>query len=347
MEIPFNLRTLLEKNSQVVLPGIGVFYKKRTEGFFDENRNSFFPPKEDITFNYNPNAIDTETASEKENSFIANLAKTINEAIFGTGEIAIEGLGNLKKKGDVIVFEKTIAQDNINSSFFGLPVLSLPEEKVEPQIAVPNVVTPLQTAENFSLAEQALSVSLADTQLEEENLKSITWLYVLLSLIILALGAFAVYQYQPSIIDDIRNQLNPEPKKVIVPVATIDTDSISKQIADSIYNQEIEAELKKQGFEAEKAKDSVDVSIQTKVVPKKNATRYEIIVSAWKSESKALTVLKNLKENGIDAHIVKDSSRLMPYKISVATLYTIEQREKELKRVREELNPEAFYKEYQ
>lgn len=351
MEIPFNLRALINKHNRVALPGIGAFYKKRTEGFFDEHRNCFFPPKEDISFSYNANEnSDPHLETETELNFVSTLTQKIKEAIIQSGEFGIEDLGNLKKKGDVIVFEKTLDQHNFNSSFFGLPTLEIPKEEVkETQVIIssPSPVNLSTESEsistNFSLAEQAMSVSVASPKEEIEEPKFRTWLYVILCLIILGLGGFAFYQFRPDIADNIWKQLYPEPKpKMITPALAIDSDSINKQLADSIYDNHIEAELANQGFQAEKVKDSTDVTIQPRTVPNQHSIRYEIIISAWRTEAKAQSELQKLRANGIDAHIVDDDGLMI--KISAATLYSKEEADKELKRIREELNPEAFIK---
>ncbi|ADY52473.1 Sporulation domain-containing protein [Pseudopedobacter saltans DSM 12145] len=352
MEIPLNLRALIEKNNRVILPGIGAFYKKRTEGFFDENRNSFYPPKEDISFSYNLiERADQSSYSEAEVNFITSLTDKAKESISKSGEFYLKDLGNLKRKGDVIVFEKTLDQHNFNSSFFGLPVLDLPKEEPKP-VLIPESVSVIATTpyvntnQGFSLAEQALSVSMeSESEPVVSESKSKIWLFSFLILIILGLGGFAFYQFNPQIVDNVWKQLNPDQKINTAPptVVKIDSDSLDKQIADSIYNQNIETELANQGFEAEKLKDSADISIQKRTVPNPNGIRYEIIISAWRTEAKALSELKKLRANGIDAHIVDDAGGLM-IKISAATLYSKEDAEKELRRIREELNPEAFIK---
>ena len=345
MEISFNLRTLIEKNNRVALPGIGAFYKKRTEGFFDENKNSFFPPKEDISFNYNPKEISTsDEISDAESNFIRSLTDKVKEAFSNSGEITIENLGNLKKKGDVIVFEKTVDQYSFNSSFFGLPVLTLPKEEVKQEYIPPTITEPQENNTGFSLAEQALSVAVEDTYLQEEQTKPKTWLYVLLTLVILALGAFAFYQYRPDIVEDAWKQVYPDPKPATVPaVIAVDTDSLNKQIADSIYKEQIniEEELKNQGLDAERVKDSATITIETKPITNKATMRYEIVISAWRTESKALSEIKRLKTLGIDAHIVENAGGIME-KISVGSFYNRADAEKELKRIKEEINPEAF-----
>lgn len=342
MEISFNLRTLIEKNNRVPLPGIGAFYKKRTEGFFDENKNSFFPPKEDISFHYNPNELnDSGEVSDAENGFIGSLTDKIKEAFSNSGEISIENLGKLKKKGDVIVFEKSV---DLNSSFFGLPVLVIPKEELK-QVPVPVTITEsTENNTNFSLAEQALSVAIEDNYIPEEETRPKTWLYILLTLIILALGGFAVYQYRPDLVENAWKEVYPYPKPAATaPVVIADTDSLNKQIADSIYKEQIdiEEELKKQGLNAEKVKDSATIIIEAKPITNKATTRYEIVISAWRTESKALSEIKRLKAFGIDAHVVRDSDDSMK-KISVGSFYHMADAEKELKKIKQEINPEAF-----
>lgn len=345
MEISFNIKELLEKNNQVVLPGLGSFHKKRIEGFFDTEKNTFFPPKEIIEFT-SSEIYSNETDQNSLISFICtskNVSSTsaayilskyvedLKKNLETDGEIYFQDIGILKSQNSELKLESEKQEESANS-FFGLPSFSLPKQNLYKEIAN----APL----NFSLAEQALNASLNDEI--EDKPKSKTWLFVCLSLIIIALSLSAFYIVRPDLFNSIFNpNLENKDIKTVIPISTPEEQETN--IADSIYKDNIVKNLESSGFDVEHAKDSSDISVIKKAVPNKNNIRYEIIIAAWQTRAKAEDHLKKLRENGIDAHIVEDADGLM-IKISAATLYNQQDAEKELYRIREELNPEAFIK---
>ena len=345
MEISFNIKDLLQNNNQVFLPGLGVFYKNRIEGFFDEAKGSFFPPQETIEFT----TSETFNVNEEDNSLITficdskNVSRTsaaylltkhiedLKKKFKETGELTFEDIGKLKLQDSKIVLEAE-ESDKTGTSFFGLPVFTLPKNEAENAISsLPN--------ENFTLAEQALSTAVSDEELTTKP-KSKSWLYIFLLVVIVALGA--IYFLRPDIYNNLFhfNQNQPEIKNETPVITPEERETL---IADSIYKDEVVKNLESGGFDVEKAKDSSDVTVNEKVVPNNNNIRYEIIIAAWRTRSKAEAHLKKLKENGINAHIVEDADGLL-VKISAATLYNQQDAEREEKRIREELNPEAYTK---
>lgn len=349
MEILFNIKDLLEKSNQVVLPGLGSFSVKRIEGFFDDEKNTFFPPKETVEFSrsevtHHPEQKDVliEFISSSKNisatsasyilsKHLENLKKNLQV----NGEVYFQDIGKLKYQDSEITFEAE-NEEKLANSFFGLPSFKLPSENKEP-IQIEKVEIPT----NFSLAEQALNASITHEELLLENKpRSKKWVYFLLAVVIIALSVSALYLYKPDIYNSIGN-LN-----FINTPAVITIDSIEKResaIADSIYRNDVVKNLESEGFEVETVKDSADITVNQKVVPNKNNIRYEVIIAAWQTRTKAEDHLKKLRANGIDAHIVDDADGFM-IKISAATLYNQKDAEKELSRIREELNPEAFIK---
>ncbi len=346
MEISFNIKDLLQKNDQVVLPGLGAFYKNRIEGFFDEAKNTFFPPKETIEFTSsqanhpsgsNPlisfisrsKNVSTTTAAYLLDKQVEEFKKNLNE----TGEVNFEDIGKLKLRGTEIIFEAEESEKTCHS-FFGLPAFTLPNTELDNTAQEPET--------NFTLAEQALSTAVSDEELLESKPKSRIWLYILLSIIIVALSLSTLYLLRPDIFSSFLNIYHQPKIKNTVPV-TIPEDR-EKEIADSIYNSNnIAQSLEANGFEVENIKDTAKITVDKKIVPNKSNIRYEIIIAAWKTRPKAEAHLKKLKESGIDAHIVDDAEGTY-YKISAATLYNQQDAEVELNRIKKELNPEALIK---
>lgn len=344
MDISYNIADFLEKNQQVVLPGLGQFFRIRSEGYFDKETNTFYPPKENVEFsensaleNDNPlvayisyhNNISASSAAYLLEKFIEDL----KNQLANIGEVQLSDLGTLIKRDNSIIFQPEQKLE-LGNNFFGLPELNLDktvsneEEREE---------------EYFSLAEQALSASVSEeVEIKSSNRKSRKWLYFAIPFLLIVLGIGGLYFLRPDIYNSVFNPnlINQENKNVL-PIAVPTEQNISK--ADSIYKDDIVKNLESEGFEVEPIKDSADVVVTENAVPKKNMLRYEIIISAWQTRAKAEDHLKKLKANGIDAHIVEDAGGSL-IKISIATLYNKEDADRELQRVREEINPEAFYK---
>lgn len=373
MEISFNLTDIIEKNGRVTLPGIGSFYKKRVEGFFDDARKTFFPPKETIEFSVSTQEKDlSDTISYFSNAnhisetsahtILKQYADNLKNNLTSQGKASIKDLGVLKQEGTTIVLEgKKDLQSGLLS--FGLPPISitLPEVKEQPEdtkTATPNKEHSETSnkevfPESYSLAEQALSVAVLPeeeekTHEEPTSSKTRTWIHILLIIIVLLLGLQTLYLTRPEIIDDAVEKIQQQfMNKNEAPAAVIETEieEIEIQKADSIYTEDIEEQLKAHGFEADKVKDSADIVVisQEKNITHIPTVRHEIIVSSWQTKSKAEEEVKKLRAKGMDAHIVEDAGGLLRYKISVATFYNQNDAKEELKRILEEAShPQAY-----
>jgi hypothetical protein len=205
--------------------------------------------------------------------------------------------------------------------------------------------------ETYSLAQQALSTAMPDEEMVEEK-RSITSLVFMIIAVVILASLVGLYFAKPDIYKNLiievqqsfASKLEPPKKKVVAP--TIQQEDLNK--ADSIYNStsdDIEANLKAQGFEVEKTKDSTNVVVNTKPIPKAGNFRYEIIIGHYQLEEDAIKRAKQLKSYGIDARVLDDRDGPM-IKITGATLYDNESAEKELKRIQKEINPGAFKKAY-
>ncbi|WP_026902596.1 SPOR domain-containing protein [Pedobacter glucosidilyticus] len=354
MDISFNIKDILDKHSLVILPDLGVFYKKRQEGFYDDQKQAFCPPKEIIGFSniipeesQNPaleyicktRKVSMASADYLLNQFVSELRDILNQK----NELPLQGLGKLIKKDEVLVFEEEKAIET-NLAYFGLPLVSLTTHNETESTKDKHEEEEL----SFSLAEQALQASLPITDGTHKR-KSNRWIFIFIPVIVVLITALSLYFIRPDLYNQYFNpNLYSKDNKVVVPIGLPQENSrigISQKdatIADSVYN-EIEKNAKAQGLEIEKIKDSTNVTISNTAVPNKSDIRYEIIIAAWQTRAKAEDQVKKLKANGINAFIVEDADGPM-IKISAATFYNKAEAEAELKRVREELNPEAFIK---
>src|SRR5690606_38507736 len=194
------------------------------------------------------------------------------------------------------------------------------------------------------------NTSLPDDYSEEKPKRGVVAITMGIIAVVILAGVIGLYFAKPDIYKNLIKQIQTyTPKQSPSPVAPVEPNRNSPnaaalQKADSIYNEnDIESKLKAEGFEVEKAKDSTNVSVKKNVLPKRGNIKYEIIIGLYTRREDAVKRVSQLKANGIDAHIVEDADGPM-IKISCATLYDNTEAENELKRVREELNPEAFKK---
>lgn len=346
MEITNYLVELITEKEQVTVPGLGRFFTKRKPGYYDDATKTYFPPSGEIVYTteYMHDDKLVHLIRQKTESSLTSAYALLDEYIrevklaLKTREVELKGIGTLKDDGGqlTLISETKI---NLSKTFFGLPAV----DTLSPKLVG------LET-ETYSLAQQALNTSLPDELFEEEPKRGILAITMGVIAVIILTGAIGLYFAKPNIYKDMVNQLqtympqsNPTPIAPVTPKNPTPA-AAALQKADSIYKEnDIESKLKAEGFDVEKVKDSTNVSVKTNVLPKKGSIKYEIIIGLYTRREDAVKRVSQLKANGIDAHIVDDADGPM-IKISCATLYNDAEAEKELSRVREELNPEAFKK---
>ena len=354
MDISLYIVEFITLKDQVIVPGLGKFYKKRLNGFLDEKTETYYPPQQTINFTTEYHHDDKLVQFISENCAIsltsayAQLDEYVKEVKIAlkTGQFEIPKLGFLSLASDQISFE---AQPTIekNDDYFGLPPIAIqlnPIQDIEEEEVALSTPKVEKEEEIYSLADQALLSSIQDEEKKPKNLLQ----YILIFIIIAIISADAyIYYQQPEIFNRLFTSISKTPEKAVAPKLIVkkpipDTSAIQK--ADSIYEEtDISEDLKSRGFEVEKVKEAANVSIQKKSIPKKSDIRYEIIIGLYLKKDEALKRVALLKSNGINAYIVEDADGPM-IKISGATLYDKKEADKELQRIREELNPEAFIK---
>ncbi|MBK0383955.1 hypothetical protein I5M32_13380 [Pedobacter sp. SD-b] len=349
MDITPYFSALLNQKDQIIVPGLGRFFKKRTAGFYDEESKSFYPPinKIDFSTDYLHDDKLVHLISQNGNISLTSAYAMLDEYVreiknlLKTDDIEINGIGKLSSHSGKLKLESAVAK-SLNKSFFGLPDI--------------DTQSPLligQEEETYSLAQQAMITAMPADFVEEREPRSIWSMILMILAVAIIAGAIGLYFAKPdfykNLITNIQTiDFNIKPKKATNPVV-INANKEDLQRADSIMNSkgndDIENKLKADGFDVEKPRDSTDVSIKPKVEPKKGEFRYEIIIGLYMTKEEAQERVKQLKSYQINAYILDDKDGPM-VKISGATLYNNDDAEKELKRIRKEINPEAFKKAY-
>ncbi|MFC5284864.1 SPOR domain-containing protein [Pedobacter alpinus] len=345
MDISAYLVELIVEKDHVTVPGLGKFLKKRTNGYYDSEAKIFYPPSGEIVFSTDymhddklVHLISQKTASSLTNAY-AILDEYIREikVALKTSSVVLKGIGELKHDDGKLLFQSE-KETNVSKAYFGLPPVDTQSERLIGK-----------DSETYSLAQQALNTSFPDEYLEDEQKRG--WVAITMGIIAVAAltAIIGLYFAKPNFYKDLINQI----QTTTVKPSTTPVLPLNKQlpnveavkIADSIYNStDVEGNLKAQGFEVEKVKDSTNISINKKVVPAKGKFKYEIIIGLYPRREDAVKRVSQLKANGIDAHIVDDEGAgvTMMTKISGATLYNDADAEKELQRILQELNPQAY-----
>ena len=341
MDISPYFAELIAQKDHVIVPGLGKFYQSRISGYYDEASKSFFPPSQKIEFTaeYRHDDKLVQFISQKSNISLTSAYAILDEyvkdlkATLKSEPVTINALGKLEIVDDKITFSTDENTQVVNEDFFGLPVVDT--QKIAPVIS-------REEAKDYSLAQQAINTAMLDDD-EDEKPKSIIGRLILIFILFLLIGgAIALFYLKPEIYQNLINKFNQNKKEQPATLSKDLSDAEAVQKADSVYDSvDIEAKLKADGFEVEKAQDSTDVVVSENALPKNNGIRYEIIIGLYEKRDQAEARVKELKANGINSYIIEDADGPL-IKISCAVFNNKTEANRELKRVQEELNPRAY-----
>ncbi|MBC7399498.1 MAG: SPOR domain-containing protein [Mucilaginibacter sp.] len=307
MDVGFYLGELLMQQGEVSVPGLGYFVQVRMSGHYDEAERKFYPPYHQVQFDVQ--SIDDDALAEyiavKKNISVASAKYFAEKYITNLkqqaliGEVPIGNLGFFYTELAQLTFKpaEKIIDDTI---FYGFEPISINkvgdvkpvEERPKVELNFPPKLAPSKPTVTEEGQQEAASVQepghvyrqeeevvgvspdfFETAEEEEETRKSplMLLLVIFISVVVIALGVFALHQYNPDtfakmvfwkhktiVVDSIK------PKPVVVSKPdTIATDSLAK--ADS---------LKKDSLAAIK-KDTVATTKVATTAPKKT----ELIVT--------------------------------------------------------------------
>jgi hypothetical protein len=342
MDVGFYLGELLMQQGEVSVPGLGYFVRLRMSGHYDENERKFYPPYHQAQFDVQ--SIDDDALAEyiavKKNISVAS-AKYFTEKYITNlkqqsliSEVPIGNLGYFYTDQTQLTFRPAdkIIDDTI---FYGFEPVSINktgdtkpvEEHPKVELSFPPKQVPLKPAVTEEIsqgvsqpAEQPARVYRQEEEMagvapeffeaaeeEEEQKKSplMLLLVIFISAVIIALGVFALYRYQPDtfakivfwehkaiVVDSIK------PKPVVVSKPdTIATDSLA---ADSLKKDSLAA-IKKDTTATKTttaAKKTEVIVTQPATLPKKK----EVIISQTEvpaSKKQVLATVVPPKKKGV------------------------------------------------
>lgn len=326
MDIGQYISDLLKDHEEVSLPGIGTFFKRTVNAYFDANDCVYYPPSYKVDFK------ESEETSSLLINHVVNI-KRISEssAIYFIERFAEKLRSNLEKDSTTPVLPLgTLSKDGSALILNSTPIDSAPD------------FFGLKPVKELNIRASSLIEKGADLFPNEVAKPNRTWVWILGLILLLSAIIGLAYFYYPLYF---KNLTNNKPKnKVIVPVAVPDSVKSSVSFADSIVDQ-----LEKQGLhgsEVEKAQDTFKISSKTtspdslKIKPVPPVV-YEIIVGSFALASEAETSVKNLRNRGIDAKVVVDT-RKPKFKVSLGSFVNSATANKEKQRIQQDINKEAW-----
>lgn len=313
MDIGFYIADLLQNQNEVSLPGVGTFTKERVAGYYDQTSNSFFPPAYRVSFNNIEADYDslTDYISNKKNlsrSSAEYLIKKISSAIFDllqtSGIAEIKPLGIIHKKNEDLTFE---ASENFDpgSKFYGLkPVSDLKH----------NFVQEVLVSEEF--------------EIEEHN--NTGKIIAISSILVVLITAVLLYVYNPAV-KNWAQGLFPAaaPNSPVKPA-----DSTSNKPA--VVVQDSSSSLP----DSIKTDSSKSILPETKS-PQPETETVEIIGGSFGRRSEAENYIKEMKAKGQEARIL-EAARGPLIKVSLGSFIDEQSSQKELARIRKEINKDAW-----
>lgn len=225
MNLGKHIHTLLKRQAEVHVPGLGSFKRVYNPATFDEEKNVFMPPVSYIEFDsLSTSGFDfvgyfqqvNQLGRSEAERIVTEEVSSISAALDLSGEVSLEGLGQLVSYGNTAVFkpfdlsgfnfepvETTIPHENVRDEQPAESEIeeSIAEEETEvlPPVMVEEKPEEIE-ATNESVAEEE-TLPNADELEEEEPSRSRSSLYVMIAVLaLLALGGIYYFtQYNNKI----------------------------------------------------------------------------------------------------------------------------------------------------
>jgi len=348
MEIGLYIADLLGEQEEVSVPGLGTFIKIRIPGTYDRVNNTFRPPSYQFGFK---NSISgfyplREYICDKEGlsatsaeDLIKKQAAEIIEQINIHENAEIKHLGMLSRKNDILRFE-ALQELEDSDVFYGLKPLRDTVSTAPADV----------TEEEKSVLNESETSAEVDTaaEYEEDQEKSSGFRYIaaiIMFIVLLLGGAVFLYFNNDAFNRRIHNIISGNKEEVPAPLVT---DSVP--LADTVLNyadtSAVAGDSSKTltdtaGRSGNPAAETV-VSPTTSSLPADNdIVSYEIIGAAFAIKSEADNYVNQLASKGIKVKIAENMPGKM-LKISFGSFTDEESAQKELTRIKKEINKDAW-----
>lgn len=297
MDVVQYIRELLGQQNEVCVPGLGRFYKRRIDGYFNEKEGRFYPPAHILGFDVNEKedaSLTTYISLKKHISlasaryFIEKFVRTVQtQAKTGiSDDIAL--LGNMYYMDTNLIFDP-IQRNEINALFYGLSPIRINgylSTAIEPSTYKVPIYEATPDVPQIAVPEIAVEVT-------RQGMNS--WLKIMFALIICGLAAAIVYQYNPLLFDQLRSRAF---VKQIIDMDTIRTSSIAHLKIDSSQLKPLNSSASVLPVE-KPVKDTIPAS--TGPMP------FEILGGAFPKQKDAEKAIQVYESKGLQARILVNS----------------------------------------
>lgn len=333
MDIALYIADLLQQHDEVCVSGLGTFYRTPVRGYFKKETGEFYPPSSKLAFR-NGFSEDTRLAeyiSKVKNIslpssayFVEKFVGQVQQELNEKGSASLGTLGVLSgTPGDY-----TLAANpdiRLGLEHYGLPpVKEYSKGAFVPPPAGQQYVEPAAPPSEPEIVP-------------EERKRAGAGLIITGIIVLLLLAVTGLHLWKPELIRDLIGRIRREtPVTPPAPAKVLKTEADSLAAADSIVTA-----LKEQGFQVDSARDTVDVTVRAQ--PVQPAVTYEIIAASLNRRSDAEKIASAFRARGVDARIIlaKDKKR-NNILISLASLPDKAAAQKELMRIKKEIEPGAY-----
>jgi len=335
------IKEALQDKRTIYLPGIGTFKKERIPAFFNDLKQCFMPPFQDIVLTDKQQVSDQsliEFIAEKENIDLEESRLKIERAISELETeiqekevIVLEGFGKLKRVKSH--YEFTHFQPILERAFNDYEPIAeadiiLPIEK---KIDIPSPVIDAVTDEALLPIEE----SAINEEYPEQESTPKKWLWPVLALIICAAIAGFWFLNQNLNFPNLTNPTETVPSNQVIEQPVTETPASATGQSTDISTQTQPSESTEQPMP-----DSVTNPSASMV--KEAQGRFEIIIAAFNTMEEAEAYVNRTNAKGYNVYIIKNNNPGNLNKISYGPFQTAEETDQALVKVREELTKEAW-----
>ncbi len=313
MDISRYLAELIRNREELIVPGLGTFYKQEIPARFDEETQQFLPPVEKIEFKTEFQQDDTlldyialheKTSKESIKEFFEEYISNLNDLLHSTESIKIDTLGTFEQTKGGFLF---IADQNlISNKYYGL----------KPQPELNHAIREIFTEE---IKQEVFEEELEENETESSGKRNFLMILAIILCLIAVLQV--IYPDFLSTTPDIKANV------VLADTLTQTRDTIAP--VDTL--KRIDSTLVKKDTTAINPTKPENVS----------ENRFEIIIAAFGKRAEADDFLKQLSKRGIKAYTLPNKSKEF-IKVSVGGFADKQAAANELKRIQSELSKSAW-----
>jgi len=310
MNLADYLSELLGQQDEVSVPGLGYFMRTRINAFYNDAEGRFYPPYHQVTFVAQPKDDDTfaRYVADKKNISLASSQYFVEKFITKLREEAAKGkylfadLGSFQGETDQLVFKPN---DRIpaDPAFYGYTPVEV--FKVGQPLSVDSRQPVFEHAKNVNPPAQAGPGGVAipphavqqpdyfDEDAEPRKRLSI-WMIIIIALVVIAVGVFALFELNPSLFDGIVNEYHKLTDK---------KDTVQAVIRHEVKEVKKDT-VKKTAVSADTSAKPAATPVKQDTIPKPPLMHYEAVVMETNHEWVAEADVKKLKTLGFDAYIL-------------------------------------------